>query len=242
MLRRLEALLDPTAGTPASPPTAGLVRFYWFYIRQVTGLTAALFVFGGLTAILDSMIPAFIGRVVGLVSSHTPQTLFRDSGLTLLGMAGVLMVLRPLSLISHSILVNQIVNPGLSNMMRWQNHWHVVRQSWTFFQNDFAGRIANRVLQTGPALRESLVMAFDAAWYIVVYGSTALVLLGRLDWRLTLPLRGLVCDLRRHAALFRAAPAGSIAPRVGDALESDRARGGQLYQHPDGEAVRTRGR
>ena len=54
-------------------------------------------------------------------------------------------------------MINQIVNPGLSNMIRWQNHWHVVRQSWTFFQNDFAGRIANRVLQTGPALRESVV-------------------------------------------------------------------------------------
>src|SRR5271167_2064880 len=188
MLRRLEALLDPTAGTPASPPTAGLVRFYWFYIRQVTGLTAALFIFGGLTAILDSMIPAFIGRIVGLVSSQTPQTLFHDSGLTLLGMAGVLMVLRPLSLISHSILVNQVVNPGLSNMVRWQNHWHVVRQSWTFFQNDFAGRIANRVLQTGPALRESLVMTFDAAWYIVVYGSSAVVLLGSTDWRLAMPI------------------------------------------------------
>ena len=100
-------------------------------------------------------------------------------------MAGVLLVLRPLSFVAHNILVNQIVNPGLSNMIRWQNHWHVVRQSWTFFQNDFAGRIANRVLQTGPALRESLVMAFDAAWYILVYGSSALVLLGRLDWRLT---------------------------------------------------------
>ena len=63
-------------------------------------------------------------------------------------------------------------------MIRWQNHWHVVRQSWTFFQNDFAGRIANRVMQTGPALRESVVMSFDAAWYIVVYGSSALILLG----------------------------------------------------------------
>ena len=73
-------------------------------------------------------------------------------------------------------------------MIRWQNHWHVVRQSWTFFQNDFAGRIANRVLQTGPALRESLVMAFDAAWYILVYGASALILLGRLDWRLMLPM------------------------------------------------------
>jgi ATP-binding cassette subfamily B multidrug efflux pump len=188
MLRRFEALLDPTAGTPAPPPNTGLVSFYWFYIRQVRGLTGALFVFGGLIAVLDTLIPAFIGRVVSLVSSHTPDTLFRDDGLVLLGMAAVLLVLRPLSFVAHSVLVNQIVNPGFSNMIRWQNHWHVVRQSWTFFQNDFAGRIANRVLQTGPALRESLVMAFDAAWYILVYGSSALVLLGRLDWRLTLPM------------------------------------------------------
>ena len=188
MLRRFEALLDPTAGTPAPPPNAGLPRFYWFYIRQVRGLTVALFVFGGLIAILDTMIPAFIGRVVSLVSASTQQTLFRDHGLLLLGMATVMLVVRPLALAAHAVLVNQIVNPAFSNLVRWQNHWHVVRQSWTFFQNDFAGRIANRVLQTGPALRESLVMAFDAAWYILVYGSSALVLLGQLDWRLTLPM------------------------------------------------------
>jgi ATP-binding cassette subfamily B multidrug efflux pump len=188
MLRRFEALLDPTAGTPAPPPNAGLVRFYWFYIRQVRGLTGALFVCGGLIAVLDTMIPAFIGRIVSLVSSQKPENLFRDSGLTLLGMAAVLLVLRPVSFVAHNILVNQIVNPGFSNMIRWQNHWHVVRQSWTFFQNDFAGRIANRVLQTGPALRESLVMAFDAAWYILVYGSSAIVLLASLDVRLTLPM------------------------------------------------------
>jgi len=188
MLRRFEALLDPTAGTPAPPPNAGLPRFYWFYIGQVRGLTLALFVCGGLIAVLDTMIPAFIGRVVSLVSSNTPETLFRDNAPVLFGMAGVLLVLRPLSFIAHNILVNQIVNPGFSNMIRWQNHWHVVRQSWTFFQNDFAGRIANRVQQTGPALRESLVMAFDAAWYILVYGSSALILLSKLDWRLTVPM------------------------------------------------------
>ena len=188
MLRRFEALLDPTAGNPAPPPNAGIKWFYWFYIRQVTGLTLALFLFGGLVAILDTMIPAFIGRVVSLVSADSPQTLFREHGLVLLGMASVLLIVRPLSFVAHGVLVNQIVNPGFSNMIRWQNHWHVVRQSWTFFQNDFAGRIANRVLQTGPSLRESLVMAFDAAWYILVYGSSAVILLGRLDWRLTLPM------------------------------------------------------
>jgi ATP-binding cassette subfamily B multidrug efflux pump len=188
MLRRFEALLDPTAGEPLPPPDGGLVRFYWHYIRQVRGLTASLFVVGGMLAVLDALIPAFIGRVVGLVSTHAPATLFREQGGALIGMAFVMAVLRPLAFLAHNILVNQVVNPGFSNMIRWQNHWHVVRQSWSFFQNDFAGRIANRVLQTGPALRESLVLAFDAAWYILVYGTSALLLLGGLDWVLTLPL------------------------------------------------------
>jgi ATP-binding cassette subfamily B multidrug efflux pump len=189
MFRRLERLLDPiTSGVPAEPPVAGLSRFYWHFIRQVRGLTAGLFVCGGMIAVLDTMIPAFIGRVVGMVSQSTPQALLAEHGLGLLGMALVLLIVRPASTMAHTVLVNQIVNPGFSNMIRWQNHWHVVRQSWTFFQNDFAGRIANRVLQAGPALRESLVMAFDAAWYIVVYGTSALLLLGRLDWRLTVPM------------------------------------------------------
>ncbi len=188
MLRRFEALLDPTARPPEAPPTEGLWPFYWHFIRQVRWVVVALFVFGGLIAMLDVTIPAFIGRVVGLVSTHAPEDLLRETWPQLLAMAGVLLVLRPLVFIGHVVLINQIVNPGLSNMVRWQNHWHVVRQSWTFFQNDFAGRIANRVLQTGPSLRESLVMAFDAAWYIVVYGSSALVLLASVDWRLTPPI------------------------------------------------------
>ncbi|HEY2617526.1 MAG TPA: ABC transporter ATP-binding protein [Acetobacteraceae bacterium] len=188
MLRRFEKLLDPTARSPEPPPTEGLWPFYWQFIRQVRPLVVALFGFGGLIAMLDVTIPAFIGRVVGLVSSHTPAALLHEAWPQLAVMAGVLLLVRPLVFMGHVVLINQVVNPGLSNMVRWQNHWHVVRQSWTFFQNDFAGRIANRVLQTGPSLRESLVMAFDAAWYIVVYGSSALVLLASVDWRLTPPI------------------------------------------------------
>jgi ATP-binding cassette, subfamily B, multidrug efflux pump len=188
MLRQFERLLDATAGEPLPPPTAGLVRFYWHFIRQVRALTAALFICGGLIAVLDTLIPAFIGRLVSLVSTATPDTLFRDHGAALAAMAAVLLIVRPLSFLAHTVLVNQIVNPGFSNLIRWQNHWHVVRQSWTFFQNDFAGRIANRVQQTGPSMRESLVMAFDAAWYIIVYGTSALFMLWRLDWRLMMPM------------------------------------------------------
>ena len=188
MLRRFESLLDPTALAPDAPPVAGLLRFYWHYIRQARWLTAGLFVGGGLIAMLDASIPAFIGRVVSLVSTHAPATLWHDAWPQFATMAAVLLLARPAAMFWQNVMINQVVNPGLSNMVRWQNHWHVVRQSWTFFQNDFAGRIANRVLQTGPALRESLVMTFDAAWYIVVYGSSAVALLAASDWRLAVPI------------------------------------------------------
>ena len=187
MLRRFEALLDPTAPIPEPPPSAGLVRFYWHFIRQVRWLAVALFIVGGFSAMLDTMIPAFIGRLVSLVSTHQPETLLADTWPELLVMALIIGVARPVGHMAHNILVNQIANPGFASLIRWQNHWHVVRQSWTFFQNDFAGRIANRVMQTGPALRESLVMAFDAAWYIIVYGTTSVLLLMAVDWRLAVP-------------------------------------------------------
>ena len=188
MFRRLETVVDPTGPEPAPPPTAGLPRFYWHYIRQVRWVAAPLFVVGGLIAILDTTIPTFIGRLVGLVSENKPDTLWRDSWHDLLFMALIIGLLRPLGHLAHTVLVNQIVNPSFTNLIRWQNHWHVVRQSWTFFQNDFAGRVANRVMQTGPSMRESLVMAFDAAWYIVVYGGSALILLGSLNARLMIPM------------------------------------------------------
>ena len=78
--------------------------------------------------------------------------------------------------------------PGLTNLIRWQSHWYVVRQSWSFFQNDFAGRVANRILQTGPSLRDSVVVATNAVWYIVVYGGSAMAVLARSDIRLALPV------------------------------------------------------
>jgi ATP-binding cassette subfamily B multidrug efflux pump len=73
-------------------------------------------------------------------------------------------------------------------LIRWQSHWHVVRQSWPFFQNDFAGRIANRVMQTASSLRESAMSSIRAVWYIGVYGVTAFGLMMAADWRLTVPI------------------------------------------------------
>jgi ATP-binding cassette subfamily B multidrug efflux pump len=103
-------------------------------------------------------------------------------------MALVLLVVRPATLTMQNLLANQAIAANVSNRIRWQNHWHVVRQSWSFFQNDFAGRIATRVMQTGPAIRETIVSLITGVWYILVYGTGALLLLAHADPWLALPI------------------------------------------------------
>ena len=187
VFRFFESLLEPT-GPPPGPPPAGLGAFYWHHARQARGLVVALFAAGFAVAVLDTLIPVFIGRVVTVVSHNRPEQALHTWWPQLVGMAAVLLVARPSALLLQNLITNQAIAAGLSNMVRWQSHWHVVRQSWTFFQNDFAGRIANRVMQAGPALRESVVSGTNAVWYILVYGSGAMILLGRSDVRLAVPV------------------------------------------------------
>jgi len=188
LFRAFERMIPPTRRPERPEPPPDLLRFYWHFVRQARGLFAALLVAGFVVALLDTAIPIFIGRIVGLVTAHSADSLLAEAWPTLLLMAGVMLVARPLAILTRSLIANQAIAPGFSNLIRWQTHWHVVRQSWAFFQNDFAGRVANKVMQTGPALRETVVMGLDAVWYITVYGSGALVILGSVDRWLMLPL------------------------------------------------------
>ena len=185
-----EKMLDPTSPPLDVAPPTGLAAFYWHYASQARRLVAALFVTGFLMAALDTTIPSFIGRVTDLISNHihTPETMLRETWPQLLGMVGVLLVLRPLALLMQNLVTNQAIAAGMTNLVRWQSHWWVVRQSWAFFQNDFAGRIANRIMQTGPALRESLVASTNAVWYILVYGTIAMIQMSRADFALAIPV------------------------------------------------------
>ncbi len=183
-----EGLLKPTAISPEASPPTKLWPFYWFYAKQAKGLVGALFITGSAIALLDLLVPVFFGRIVFLVSNASPATLLQDHGHEFLGMAAVQLFVRPLVFLSHNLLINQALVPGLTNLIRWQNHWHVVRQSWSFFQNDFAGRIANRILQTGPSLRESVVATTSAIWYVIIYGASAVAVLAQSDTFLALPV------------------------------------------------------
>ena len=181
-----ESRIRPTA-MPGSAPPQGLIAFYWHFIRQAKHLFGAMFVTGLVVALIDTLIPLFIGRLVRLMEASDRAAALEASMPMLLGMGAAVLIGRPLALLLDSLVRNNAVVPGVTSLIRWQSHWHVVRQSWPFFQNDFAGRIANRVMQTSNAVRESVVSCIRAVWYIIVYGLSALVLMAMADWRLALP-------------------------------------------------------
>ena len=188
-----EKLLPTTTDGPDVAPPPGLGSFYWHYARQTGWLLVGLFAAGTAVALLDLLIPIFIGYVVTLVSTHTPREVLTEHWHVLALMAFVQIGVRPLTYLSQNLITNQAIVANLTNLVRWQSHWHVVRQGWSFFQSDFAGRIANRVMQTGPSLRESIIQGTNAVWYILVYGASSIVVLSRTDGRLVIPLVGWFC-------------------------------------------------
>ncbi len=188
MFRFFEEIIAPTAPGEVVQPPEDLLRFYWHFVRQAKALFGALFVAGLMVALLDASVPWFIGKLVRAITSTPRETFFALNGRFLLAMAVVVLGARPLAIALQNLVSNTGIVVSVTNLVRWQSHRHVVRQSWPFFQNDFAGRIASRVMETGPAVRQSAVAGITAIWGITVYGVTALTLLGSVDAWLMLPI------------------------------------------------------
>jgi ATP-binding cassette subfamily B multidrug efflux pump len=188
MFRFFENLIDPfRRHDPSMPPTT-LGGFYWHYTKQVWPVLAALMVVGLFVSLIEVSIFRYIGTLIDLLKNTTPDHMLRDYGWTFAWMAFVVVVARPVATILHDLLVQQSLAPSFTNLVRWQTHRYVLRQTVGFFTNDFAGRIASKIIQTGPALRESVVQVCDALWFVTIYSISSLVLFGQIDLWLTAPL------------------------------------------------------
>ena len=207
MLNYLQSRIRATASVGPGAPPPRLMAFYWHFVRQTKRWYAAMFATSLAVALLDTVIPVFIGKLVMLMEAADRKASMAQQAPLLTGMALLILVVRPLMLFTDTAIRQNALIPGVTSMIRWQSHWHVVRQNWPFFQNDFAGRIANRVMQTANALRESVMSAIRAVWYIAVYGVSALALMAVADWRLGLPtllwFAGYVVFLRHFVPKMR---------------------------------------
>ena len=188
IFRRFEGLIDPFKDAPDITPPGRVLRFYAYYLLQVWPIFAVLLVVGLAGALVEVALFSFLADIVDLARDTPPAEFFQRHAGLLLWMALVVMVLRPLAIAAHDLLTHQTIAPSLTTLVRWQNHRYVLGQGLAFFHNDFAGRVANRVMQAGSALRDSAVQSVDALWHVILYVVSALYLFAEADWRLVIPL------------------------------------------------------
>jgi ATP-binding cassette, subfamily B, multidrug efflux pump len=190
--RLFEGWIDPFAPRDDYQPPNRLLGFVWYYVRQAKWAFAALLVYGFLNAIVEASLFGFVGWVVDIMAAVEKDGvrelgwpgLLDRFGPTLLLMVLVVAVGRTLIIAFGALIEEQVIVPGFFTMMRWQSHKHVVAQSLTFFHNDLAGRIAQKVLQGGQAAGDMVISLLQIIWFIAVYAATTLGLLAALDIRL----------------------------------------------------------
>ena len=189
MFRFFENLVDPYVSYEEqdSPPRR-LLPFLMDYARPFRGVFALTALFTTLVAMIEVGLIWYVGRLVDLLGSGSPADVLRTHGAELVLAALAVLVLRPvLSGIDVALLHNTIL-PNFGTLIRWRSHRHVLRQPVGWFENDFAGRIANRIMQTPPAAGDAVFQTFDAVAFAVTTLIGSVALLSTADPRLVVPL------------------------------------------------------
>ncbi len=186
--RLFENWIDPFGRRDDLRPPEGTWAFAWFYVSQAKGAFAMMAAFGGAVAILEAGLFWFVGRLVDLLDTVPREAgwsgLIDAHGLELLGMAFVVLFGRFLVITIGALVEEQAIVLNFFNLVRWQAYVHVARQSLSFFQNDFSGRIVTKVWSAGQATGDLLTSLLQVVWFMVIYTGSTMALVGQLDWRL----------------------------------------------------------
>ena len=183
-----ERLVDPFPAQKPQRPPRGLYEFCRYYTR---GMEPWLLLMAGLTAITaiaEAMLFAILGQVVDWLASSDPATFIQDSWVQLVVMSLFVLLFIPLTTALQSLVVHQTLMGNFPMAVRWNAHRYLLDQSYGFFQNEFSGRIATKVMQTALAVRDTVMKLLNVLLFVVIYMITALVLVASADIRLCLPI------------------------------------------------------
>jgi ATP-binding cassette subfamily B multidrug efflux pump len=191
MFQWLERRIDPFRPFDETRmPPQSVWGFAAYYLKPVRGWLVLIFLTNLAIGSLESGLFFLIGWFVDLLSQHSPARVWADYGGLLIGAAVVVLVVRPVLHFLHEAVVNQAIVPQTTNMIRWRTHSYTLGHAVSYFQSDFAGRLANRITQAGPALREAAVEVIDRLWYVAIYAFTALGAFSATSVWLALPTVG----------------------------------------------------
>ncbi|MGN6225092.1 ABC transporter ATP-binding protein [Pseudoxanthomonas sp.] len=188
MFRFFEKRIDPyPAGEPATPPRK-LFAFLLHYSRPLLPWLLLMSVLTGAISALEILFFDFMGELVDWLGSADRASFLSTHGSTLLWMGTLVVVIYPLLVLLQSLVIHQTIFGNYPMIARWLSHRYLLRQSVSFFQDEFAGRISQKVMQTALAIRETVMKLMDVFVYVVVYFVGTVILVGRADLRLILPL------------------------------------------------------
>ncbi|MFS1873924.1 ABC transporter ATP-binding protein [Enterovibrio norvegicus] len=180
-----------TAAFPQSQteqPPNSLLAFCRHYTKGFERPLIAMSILTALIAVAEVSLFGFMGQMVDWLTSQNPDTFLEQEGSTLIGMGLLVLVGMPLLVTVHSLVLHQSLLGNYPMSIRWLAHRYLLKQSISFYQNDFAGRIATKVMQTALSIRETVMKLLDVAVYISVYFTAMLIMVGQADIRLMIPL------------------------------------------------------
>lgn len=188
MFTFFESLIKPFPPQEPQQPPKTLFAFCRHYTRGIEIYLVIMAVLTALIAVMEVSLFGFLGQLVDILNQHSPDAFWAEFGSQTLFMAGVILIALPVTVFLHSTIIHQTLLGNYPMMIRWQAHRYLLGQSLSFYQNEFAGRIATKVMQTALAVRETVMKLLDVLLYVIVYFGGMLALVATLDYRLTLPL------------------------------------------------------
>ena len=214
MFKFFEGLVDPYGPYPQTdtPP-----RRLWPFLRDYVRPFRAVFAFTCLLSVIaaagDVALLWYVGRLVDVLSNGTPAQVWAEYGTEVVLVGLAILILRPLVLGADVALLHNTILPNFGTMIRWRAHAHVIRQPVGWFESDFAGRIANRIMQTPPAAGDAVFQTFDAVAFASVTLVGAAFMLAGADLRLVLPLLVwfVLYALLVRWTIYRAGPAAKAS-------------------------------
>jgi ATP-binding cassette subfamily B multidrug efflux pump len=189
LFRFLESRIDVFAPFDESQtPPKGVWPFMWHHIKGVKGWMALIMLTGLGFSGIEAAMYLMVGWFVDLLTTQSPETIWRDHGTLLLGAAFLLVVVRPLIYFANHAIVDQVVVPQITNQIRWRNHVYTLGHALSYFQNDFAGRLSARVIQAGQSIRGATIEVIDDLWYALIFASVAIGFFGSTSLWLAMPV------------------------------------------------------
>ena len=188
MFSYFEKLVDPFPVEAAQQPPKGVYQFCRYYTRGMEGWLLLMAFLTAITAISEALLYGILGQLVDWLSNQDKETFLGDSlnELILIGLFMLLVI--PIANSLRSLVVHQTLMGNFPMTVRWLAHRYLLNQSYSFFQTEFSGRIATKVMQTALAVRDTVMKLLDVILFVIIYLSTAIFLVAAADLRLCIPL------------------------------------------------------